>query len=148
MTTPWEAVMPSRGPSERPLFGRLGADECRWLLSSRSSGRICFSVDDRVQVMLTAYVARTDRIYFRAAAFGRVARRAQTRPVTLQVDDMQSDHQASWSVTVTGTSQRVDDAATLASLWSPVRPVPWEAGQEPLWIALAADDVQGQRLRS
>jgi uncharacterized protein len=139
--------MPTRGLSDGPAFVRLGADECWQLLASRSFGRISFCVDHRVEVVLTAYVIRSDSIFFRAAAFGPVARQAQTRPVTLQIDDMHDDQQATWSVKVTGSAHRVDDAATLASLWTPVRPQSWESGVEPLWIGLTPQDVQGKRGR-
>lgn len=133
--------------SERPAFEQLGADECWRLLGSRTFGRICLSVEERVHVGLTSYVVQAGRVYFRAAAFGAVARRARSRPVTLEVDDVAGDRLAGWVVTATGLAHHVDDAATLASLWSPVRPVPWESGLEPLWIALAPDVVEGRRLR-
>ena len=48
---------------------------------------------------------------------------------------------------MTGDVQPVEDAATLASLWTPVRPVQWDAGQSSLWVALTPDDVQGRRVR-
>lgn len=133
--------------SDRPAFEHLGAAECWQLVRSRSFGRICFWVDDRVQVVLAAYTVKGERVYFRAAAFGEVARRVRSRAVTLQVDDMTADHQAGWAVTVTGAARLVSDPGTVASLWSPVRPVTWEFGAEPLWISLTPDDVQGQRMR-
>lgn len=139
--------MPWRALNDGQSLEHLGAAECWRLLGSQRFGRLCFCVDDRVEVVLTPYVARTDRIYFRAATFGPVARRVLTRQVTLQVDDLRGDRQAGWSVTATGTAVHVEDAATLASLWSPVRPAPWGSDQEALWVELAPDDVRGQRLR-
>ena len=140
--------MPWRGLSEGQALETLGPKECRSLLESHAFGRLCFSTDDRVQVALTPYVAREGRIYFRAAAFGTVARRVLTRPVTLHIDDLQGNKQASWSVTAIGAAQHVTDAATLAALWTPIRPAPWGIGQESLWIELTPDAVQGQQLRT
>ena len=74
--------------------------------------------------------------------------RTAGRPVTLEVDDVSGDRQATWSVTVTGDSHPVEDAATLAALWSAVRPQAWESSQEAIWISLSAEDVQGQRVRT
>lgn len=139
--------MPTRGVNDVLPVERLSATECWRLLASRAFGRTCFFVGDRVQVVLSAYVIEGDVVYFRASAFGPVARRAQTRPVTLQVDDMSDERQGGWSVTVTGTSHRVSDAATLASLWTPVRPHIWELGLEHTWIALEVDDVTGHRVK-
>jgi nitroimidazol reductase NimA-like FMN-containing flavoprotein (pyridoxamine 5'-phosphate oxidase superfamily) len=140
--------MSSRGLNDGPAFARLGSAESWRLLATRSFGRVSFSLEDRVHVVQTSYVVRDGVIYFRAAAFGAVARQTESRPVTLQVDDMLGDHQAHWSVTFSGRAHRVDDAATLALLWSPVRPHAWESGVDGLWIALEPDDVRGQRLGS
>lgn len=139
--------MPWRGLSDGHSLEHLGADECWGLLGRHGFGRVCFWSDDRVHVAMTPFVARPPRIYFRAVAFGSVARRVLTRPVTLQADDMHHDRQATWAVTATGSAQHVRDASTLASLWTPVRPEPWDVGQGSLWIELTPDDVQGQRLR-
>lgn len=118
------------------------------MLGSRSEGRVCFSVDGRVQVVPATYAARQDRIFLRVVAFGSVARHVLTGPVTLQVDALLGVGRTSWAVTATGTARHVSDAATLASLWTPVRPASWESGQETLWVALTPDDVQGRGLRS
>ncbi|MFB9312774.1 pyridoxamine 5'-phosphate oxidase family protein [Nocardioides plantarum] len=147
MTIPRSSPCPWRGLSDGQTLDHLGVEECWRLLGSQSFGRLSFSVDDRVQVALTPYVARTSRVFLRAAAFGSVARRVVTRPVTLQIDDLSGDHHATWSVTATGTAHHVDDAATLAALWTPVRPAPWGVGQESLWIELLPDEVHGQRIR-
>lgn len=140
--------MPTRGLSNGPAFARLGSTESWRLLGSRSFGRVSFSIDERVHVVQTGYVVVEGTIYFRAAAFGAVARQVESRPVTLQADDMVEDRQAHWSVTFTGRAHRVHDAATLALLWSPLRPHAWETGVDGLWIALVPDDVRGQRLGS
>lgn len=140
--------MPTPSLAHGPAFERLGPDESWQLLATHAFGRICFCAGDRTQLVLTAYLVQGGTIYFRASAFGAVARQVESRPVTLQVDDMCADSQASWSVTFTGTSHRVVDAATQASLWSPVRPHAWDTGGEGLWIALEPDEIQGQRVRS
>ena len=139
--------MPNRGMSDGPAFERLRTAECWRLLADCSFGRICFCIDERVEILPSAYTLRPGLVYFRAAAFGPVARQVHSRPVTMQVDDLAADRPATWSVTVTGPSHRVESAATLADLWSPVRPHLWVVGAEPMWIALAAEDVRGQRVR-
>lgn len=144
---PERDLIPSRGLTDGPAFESLTTEECWRLLGSRSVGRLCFCVDSRVQVVLTAYDSRPQVLYFRAAAFGAVARQVRSRPVTLQLDDQQGNQQADWVVTATGTARLLDDASTLASLWTPVRPAPVAVGQDPLWFALTPDDVRGRRRR-
>ena len=139
--------MPDRGLNGGPALEHLSTAGCWTLLASRSFGRLCLYADGRVQVSMTAFAVRDDAVYFRATAFGPVARLAPSRPVTLQVDDIVDDQRAGWSVTVTGRAERVTDAATLASLWTPVRPLTWDAGAEPIWMSLTGDDVRGLRVR-
>lgn len=131
--------------TEGTSFEHLGTQECLELLRGRDFGRVCFAVDDVAQVLLTGYVVGEEAVYFRASAFGPVARQVESRPVTLQVDDMGAHAQAGWSVTFTGSAHRELDPATLASLWTPVRPVAWDDGVETQWIALVPESVRGQR---
>lgn len=138
--------MPGRGLGTGPALEQLDADACRQLLASRSFGRICLVVDDRVVVVLTTYVLQGTALRFRAAAFGPAARLARSRPVTFQVDDARDGQAPTWSVTVAGSPERVQDAATLASLWSAPRPQPWEAGLTSQWLTLGTDDAQGRRV--
>ncbi|GAA0976000.1 hypothetical protein ENKNEFLB_02225 [Nocardioides aquaticus] len=138
--------MAGRSLGARPALEQLDADTCRALLGSRSFGRICLVVDDRVVVVVTTYLLQDTQLRFRAAAFGPAARRASERPVTFQVDDAQGGEPPTWSVTVAGVPQRVQEAAVLASLWSAPRTQPWEAGLTSQWLTLGTDDVQGRRV--
>lgn len=140
--------MSSRSMTGGPTLALLEVAESWRLLGGHCVGRICFSVDDRIRVLPTTYVTHQDLVYFRAAAFGKLAHQVLARPVTLEVDDQQDGRAATWVVTVTGHARHVEDAATLASLWTPVRPTAWETGQRSLWVALTPDDVQGRRIQA
>ncbi len=144
-------MAPVPGLSAGPPVVRLGVEECWRLLGAATLGRLCVCVDHRVQVVLTSYVVRVGRVYFRAAAFGAVARRARAHQVTLEVDEVRESAAGSlagWTVTVSGSARSLTDTATLAALWSPVRPPAWESGREPLWIELLPAAVEGRRLRA
>lgn len=139
--------MPTRGVSAGPSPARLDEAGCWALLGTRTFGRVCSCVDDgAVTVALTTYALRGPSLFFRAAAFGAVARRGRLRPVTLQVDDAQDDLPPRWSVTVSGPASRVDDPATLAALWSPPRVHPWETGRSALWLRLDVTTLRGRRV--
>lgn len=130
-----------------PGVERLGPDACWSLLDACALGRLCFTVAEVTQIRLTGYLVADHTLYFRSSAFGSVARLVESRPVTLQIDDLQAHQQATWSVTVTGPAHRVHDTATLASLWRPVRPAACEYGTEMVWIALEPCEISGQRVR-
>lgn len=136
---PWGGLRKDQAPE------RLGVPECWRVLELHTYGRLCTNVGDRVEVSSTPYVAKDRRIFFRTAAFGPLARRVLARPVTLQLDDLRGDQQASWAVAAAGRAHPVEDAATLAALWTPVRPAPWGVGRDALWIELVPDHVEGHR---
>ncbi|VXC54197.1 pyridoxamine 5'-phosphate oxidase family protein [Nocardioides sp. AX2bis] len=138
--------MATRGLGTSAALEELDAGTCRTLLGSRSFGRICLVVEDRVVVVVTTYVLQGSELRFRAAAFGPAVRGARERPVTFQVDDAEDGGPPTWSVTVSGIPQRVQEAAVLASLWSAPRTQPWEAGLTSQWLTLVTDDVRGRRV--
>lgn len=96
--------------------------------------------------MPTIYDAVRGTAYFRAPVFGELARRAAGHEVSLQVDNVDGGHLTGWTVQMTGTAHRVEDTATVASLWSFGRPQPWFPGVQTQWIALPVADVRGQRV--
>lgn len=129
-------------------FERLGADECWLLVGNQGVGRIGFMGDAQIQIMPTRYDAQSGTAYFRAGTFGELARRVHGRGVTLQVDDIDQRMFSGWSVVMTGTAHRVDDAATVAERWALGRPSTWLPAPESQWIALHVDDIRGERVLS
>jgi Pyridoxamine 5'-phosphate oxidase len=99
-------------------FERLGAEECWLLVRSQGVGRIGFMGETHVQIVPTRYDAQRGAPYFRGGTF----------------------------VAMAGTAHRVEDAATVAARWSVGRPSPWLPSPESQWIALAVDDIQGERV--
>ena len=93
------------------------------------------------------YDAERGTAYFRAGTFGEIARRVHGQAVSLQVDDLDRRTFSGWSVVMTGTAHRVDDAATVAARWSVGRPSPWLPSPDSQWIALQVDDIHGERVR-
>ncbi len=139
--------MATEGLSTGRTVEVLDRECCLAMLGSRSFARLCSSGPDGVVVVdLTTYALQGPDLYFRASAFGQVAR-VRGRPVTLQVDDAQDDRPPTWSVTVRGPASRVEDAAILAMLWSAPRSRPWEAGLSAQWLALGLGAVQGRLVR-
>lgn len=141
--------MPTGGLNNFSVLEQLSSTACRALLASHSFGRVCFSSQDRVVVVMTTYAMRGVLLHFRAAAFGPVVRRTRdpAHPVTVQVDGGREDGQPVWTVSVLGTPTRVTDTVTLASLWPAPRPHMWETGLEAQWLTLDTEAIEGQRVR-
>lgn len=134
--------------NEPRTFVRLGAEECWHLVGSKGVGRIGFMGESTIQIVPTGYDAQRGKAYFRAGTFGELARRVHGRDVTLQVDDIDRTTFSGWSVVMTGTAHRVEDAATVAARWSAGRPSPWLPTPEAQWIALDVDAITGERVLS
>jgi nitroimidazol reductase NimA-like FMN-containing flavoprotein (pyridoxamine 5'-phosphate oxidase superfamily) len=125
---------------------RLDADECWVLVGSQGVGRIGFMGETHIQIVPTRYDAQHGTAYFRAGTFGELARRVHGQAVSLQVDDLDRHTFSGWSVVMTGTAHRVEDAATVAARWSAGRPSPWLPSPDSQWIALRVDGIRGERV--
>lgn len=139
--------MPTSNVSDVRKFTRLRPDECWSLVGSHGIGRLVFLGDTHTQIVPTTYDALNGTAYFRAPAFGELARRVDGRTASLQVDDIDGDTFTGWSVLMTGTAHRVETAASTASLWSLGRPHAWLPGAQTQWIALPVDTLRGERVR-
>jgi nitroimidazol reductase NimA-like FMN-containing flavoprotein (pyridoxamine 5'-phosphate oxidase superfamily) len=128
-------------------FERLDPDECWTLVGGHGVGRIGFMGETHIQIVPTRYDALRGTAYFRAGTFGELARRVHGHAVSLQVDDLDRRTFSGWSVVLTGTAHRVEDAATVAARWSVGRPSPWLPGADSQWIALQVNAILGERVR-
>lgn len=140
--------MSSRDATGARTFEHLDAAECWRLVGQHGLGRVVFAGDTHAQVVPTSYDALSGTAYFRAPTFGELARRVHDHATSLQVDDIDPGTFTGWSVVMSGTAHRVEDAATVASLWPLDRPDPWFPGARPQWIALPVDELHGQRVRT
>lgn len=139
--------MPTRDLTSIRSFEHLGTEECWRLVGRHGVGRVGFKTGgDHVRIVPTRYDAHSGTAYFRAPTFGELARSIHGRTASLEVDDLDRSTFTGWSVLMTGVARRVEDPATMASLWSLGRPHPWFPGPETQWIALPVDEIRGQRV--
>ena len=138
--------MPTSGANAHRTFATLDPDECWRLVGGHGVGRVVFAGDTYTHVVPTTYDAVNTTAYFRAPTFGQLARRTDGHTISLCVDDIQATTFTGWSVQMSGTAHRVQDAATVASLWSLGRPHAWFPGTQTQWIALPVEHLQGQRV--
>lgn len=138
--------MPTSDVNTHRTFANLSTDECWRLVGSHGVGRVVVSGDSYTQVVPTTYDAIIRTAYFRAPTFGQLARRSDGHTISLCVDDIHGETLTGWSVQMSGSAHRVEDAATVASLWSLGRPHAWFPGAQTQWIALPVEHVRGQRV--
>lgn len=130
------------GDTARPgVLVELERAECLALLGARRVGR--FAVVDRDDLPLVVpvnYVLERETVVFRTHP-GTKLDALRRRPVAFQVDSIDEEHRAGWSVLVQGIAHEASphdlDAAD---------PEPWtEAG--PHWIQVVPRFITGRRFR-
>jgi nitroimidazol reductase NimA-like FMN-containing flavoprotein (pyridoxamine 5'-phosphate oxidase superfamily) len=84
----------------------LTVSECRELLMEHHFGRLAFvdAVGVLPVIIPVNYLIDEDTIVFRTDAGSKVAAAVRGAPVAFEVDGVDHDHQAGWSVVVRGTS--------------------------------------------
>lgn len=120
--------------------------ECARLLTTRTVGRIAFQTDNGLRILPVNYVVDGDRIVFRTAAYGVIARSVRASDVAFQVDELDEQLRSGWSVLAVGRCERLEDVSELARVPQGARPEPWAAGTRELYFAIRWKGLSGRRL--
>jgi nitroimidazol reductase NimA-like FMN-containing flavoprotein (pyridoxamine 5'-phosphate oxidase superfamily) len=126
----------------------LTVAECRELLEGHHFGRFGFvdSVGVFPSIIPVNYLLDDDRIVIRTDAGSKLAAALRGAPVAFEVDGVDENHQAGWSVVVRGHAEEVTDADKLAKLrQTPL--VAWHPGPKPHYVRINASQVIGRRIR-
>nr|WP_221411597.1 pyridoxamine 5'-phosphate oxidase family protein [Arthrobacter crusticola] len=94
----------------------LSPDECWALLSTRRTSRIGFMKEGSLYIFPVNYLVHDGGIYFRTSEEGDLGR-APLGSSALQVDDVQAEAMAGWTVLAQGRPEQVDDEDLLKTLW-------------------------------
>lgn len=124
----------------------LSREECRALLATRTVGRIAFQTGNGLRVLPVNYVVLEDRIVFRTAEHGVIARSIRAADVAFQVDDLDDQLHTGWSVLAVGHCQRLTDPEQLEAVAKASPPAPWAAGPRELHFAVTWKGLSGRRL--
>jgi len=89
-----------------------------------------------------------DRIVFRTAEHGVIARSIRAAEVAFQVDDLDDQLRTGWSVLAVGRCERVTDPDQLDAVAQAGPPAPWAAGERALHFAVTWKGLSGRRLGS
>lgn len=124
----------------------LSPQECRQLLETKSVGRIAFRTGNGLRVLPVNYMVRGDRIVFRTAAHGVIARSIRAAEAAFEVDELDEHLRSGWSVLAVGTCRRLEDAEELRRLRQEGVPMPWAPGERGLYFAVTWRGLSGRRL--
>lgn len=126
-------------------FDVLDEDECLELLATSDLGRFAVIVDQYPLVFPVNYVLDGNVITFRTAPGVKFDASLNSK-VTFEVDHVEPERQAAWSVLVVGSVDRLGmiDAERERVRLLDVRPL--AAGDKPIWVRIVPDRITGRRL--
>ena len=130
-----------------PSIVALDRQECLRRLAGSKVGRVVHT--DRALPACTPvnFGLVGEAVVFRTSVGSRLAAATTDAVVAFEVDDIDPDTCAGWSVLVTGVATAVRDVSTLLRL-EQLGLVPWAGGDRSHWVRIAIADVSGRRVGS
>jgi nitroimidazol reductase NimA-like FMN-containing flavoprotein (pyridoxamine 5'-phosphate oxidase superfamily) len=121
----------------------LSAAECWALLAQHRVGRIAFTERALPAILPLNYAVVGGRVMLRVRAEG-LAARLDGQIVAFEIDEVDDDNHAGWSVVVTGAARLLARVGELARADSV--PPSWAGEDHQTVVAITPGDVQGRRL--
>jgi uncharacterized protein len=118
----------------------VSEEDCLELLSTQSIGRLALVVDDRIEIFPVNYAVDGGSILFRTNE-GRKMRGSSSCGVAFEVDSIEPEAHAGWSVVVHGEPEDVTGEAQT----SPDTVQPW-AGRKEYLVRIRPRSISGRRV--
>ncbi|QCX26610.1 pyridoxamine 5'-phosphate oxidase family protein [Nocardioides jishulii] len=121
--------------------------ECRELLLTQAVGRVAFQGADGPRIVPVNFRVRDGVIEFRTTSYSELATYAPGTPVAFEVDALDPEHRAGWSVVVTGPCERVlEEFGAVLEMPSEPANVTWAEGRRPMLLRLEVETLSGRRV--
>ncbi len=125
----------------------LTTAECWGLLARTQIGRVGLLVDQRPEILPVNYALDGETVLFRTGE-GTALNQASMRVVAFEVDHLDEETHAGWSVLVQGFAQDIGDAIDGTSeRLRRLTLMTWAPGARQRWFRIDPDKVTGRRLR-
>jgi nitroimidazol reductase NimA-like FMN-containing flavoprotein (pyridoxamine 5'-phosphate oxidase superfamily) len=125
----------------------LPREECLRLLAAEEIGRIAVVLGNQPLIMPVNYVLERETIVLRTDPGTKLAT-ANFERVAFEVDQVDRERQAGWSVLVQGVGQEITPA--YSRLFEQVRALaitPWAPGDKEHWLRIMPVEISGRRVR-
>ena len=90
----------------------------------------------------------TGDIVFSTSPFGALSALANPTNVAFEIDDVDQQAGAGWSVLVRGRAKAVRQAYDVMTLWGTEGIVPWASGTRNLFVAIAPRTITGRAVQA
>ena len=126
---------------------RMSREECVALLRAKDVGRLVVVDNGRPLIFPVNYAMDGDAPVFRTAS-GTKLWAASRSPVAFEIDEVDSQTKAGWSVVVHGVAQEITafDAGELQARVYGLPVHPWAKGDKPSIVRIAPRLITGRRV--
>jgi uncharacterized protein len=118
----------------------VSEEDCLDLLRSQRIGRLALVVDGRIEIFPVNYAVDGRAVLFRTND-GRKLRGSGSSEVAFEVDSIEADAHAGWSVVIHGHPEDITDQAGT----DPNNVQPW-AGRKELLVRITPQSITGRRV--
>ncbi len=123
----------------------LDPSTCRQLLGSATLGRIAFNGDPSPTVLPVNYTMHEGAVLFRTAVGSKLEAAARSAAATFEVDGVQADRDAGWSVVAYGhLTELADPDHDLVTAAEAIRPL--VGGSRPYLVMMTVERISGRRI--
>jgi uncharacterized protein len=126
---------------------KLSRQECLRLLATQAVGRLGVVSGIHPLIVPVNYALDGEAIVFRTDA-GLKLDAAAGQPVAFEVDELDVERHAGWSVHVWGKASEITefDTVALRERVHALALVPWAPGDKTHWVRITAVSIEGRRL--
>ena len=128
-------------------FAEIPQPRCLELLMQKKSGRVAWNAADGPKILPVTYQYWNGMVVFPTAADGPLAALAHRTRVAFEIDEIDDEREAGWSVMVRGPATAVTQDYALSTLWRN-GPLPWAGGVRNVFIAITPESVTGRAVKS
>jgi uncharacterized protein len=122
----------------------LARDECLELLRSGVFGRMALAADDGPHIVPLNYSVVGDAVVVATSPYSELATAGPGSLVAFEVDHVDYDTHAGWSVVVRGRAELVTDPEEVQRLRQVWPPRPWASGSRNLHLRVPLTEISGR----
>jgi nitroimidazol reductase NimA-like FMN-containing flavoprotein (pyridoxamine 5'-phosphate oxidase superfamily) len=133
-------------PAGEQCLRTLSPAECYDLLEPGGIGRVGFAAADGIMMLPVNFAVAGKAIVFRTAPDTLLALYANAQ-VSFEVDHLDEELRAGWSVLVHGHAHKVTEERDVKHLESATYLEPWAAGARDVYVRITPTRISGRRVQ-
>lgn len=129
-----------------PEARELDRQECERLLRAGIVGRVALSTPEGPHILPVNYAVVDDTIVVRTSAYSILGTYGRNAMLAFEVDHMDHDRRAGWSVVARGRGWAEVDPEQVTRIRNGWQPRPWAAGNRNLYLRIRWESLTGRAL--